>query len=276
MTQLATKSKTPPPSAPRSPIYQMAERFDIEPARLTDVLKATVIKCRDRQPSNEEVVAFIAVANQYRLNPFTRELHAFVSERGGGIVPIVGIDGWAKLINSDSRFDGVDFEEIFDESSGEFLAVTCTMHVKQRAHPVRVTEWLSECKRSTIPWNTMPRRMLRHKAFMQAGRYAFGLSGIYDEDEARDIIRQELPRERGVIEMEQVQPGTEPNRGHGDERIGTPEQPPDDPPPADGPLTDAEKAAAQAQETAQYDAEQKAKGLFKEEPKSSGPRGHAK
>ena len=33
----------------------------------------------------------------------------------------------------------------------------------------------------------MPRRMLRHKAFMQAGRYAFGISGIMDQDEANDI-----------------------------------------------------------------------------------------
>lgn len=35
----------------------------------------------------------------------------------------------------------------------------------------------------------MPHRMLRHKSLIQAGRVAFGLSGIYDEDEGRDIIR---------------------------------------------------------------------------------------
>ena len=33
----------------------------------------------------------------------------------------------------------------------------------------------------------MPRRMLRHKALIQGARIAFGFSGIYDEDEARDI-----------------------------------------------------------------------------------------
>jgi len=33
----------------------------------------------------------------------------------------------------------------------------------------------------------MPRRMLRHRAFIQAARLAFGLSGLVDEDEAPDV-----------------------------------------------------------------------------------------
>jgi hypothetical protein len=33
----------------------------------------------------------------------------------------------------------------------------------------------------------MPKRMLRHKALIQAARIAFGFSGIYDEDEATRI-----------------------------------------------------------------------------------------
>ena len=37
------------------------------------------------------------------------------------------------------------------------------------------------------PWKQWPRRMLRHKATIQAGRYAFGISGIVDPDEAERI-----------------------------------------------------------------------------------------
>jgi hypothetical protein len=33
----------------------------------------------------------------------------------------------------------------------------------------------------------MPKRMLRHKAFKECARLAFGFAGVYDEDEARDI-----------------------------------------------------------------------------------------
>ena len=36
---------------------------------------------------------------------------------------------------------------------------------------------------TTEPWKRWPRRMLRHKALIQAARIAFGFAGIYDEDE---------------------------------------------------------------------------------------------
>ena len=171
-----------------SPLIHMAERFHIEPAKLLEVLKATVIRPTDKHtPTNEEIAAFVMVANEYHLNPLTREIHAFVGQ-GGNVVPIVGVDGWVHLVNREKDFDGVTFEEQQDKD-GRPLATTCTMYMKDRSHPVQVTEWFAECKRNTIPWNTMPRRMLRHKAYIQAARIAFGLSGIYDEDEARDIMR---------------------------------------------------------------------------------------
>ena len=37
------------------------------------------------------------------------------------------------------------------------------------------------------PWGRWPARMLRHKATIQCARYAFGLSGIVDPDEAERI-----------------------------------------------------------------------------------------
>jgi hypothetical protein len=60
------------------------------------------------------------------------------------------------------------------------------MYRKDRSHPTVVTEYLSECIRATEPWK-MQHRMLRHKTLIQTGRYAFGFSGIYDEDEAERI-----------------------------------------------------------------------------------------
>jgi hypothetical protein len=76
----------------------------------------------------------------------------------------------------------VDFEMAADGSE-----CTCTLYIKGRSHPVRVTEYKDECFRATDPWKTMPKRMLRHKALIQSARVAFGFSGIYDEDEAERI-----------------------------------------------------------------------------------------
>ena len=102
-------------------------------------------------------------------------------------MPLVAIDGWTKIVNRQPAFDGVKFHWDFDAETNKPLACTCTMWVKGRREPVEVTEFLDECSRATEPWTKMPRRMLRHKAFIQAARLAFGLSGLVDEDEAPDV-----------------------------------------------------------------------------------------
>lgn len=188
MTQNKTEIQQYQPQQ-QSALAQMATRFNLEPDKMLAVLRGTVIKASKdgRQATNEEVAAFVVVCNQYGLNPFTKEIYAFPDPKRGGVVPIVGVDGWAHIINDQPRFDGMEFEEQ-DDDNGKPYSVTCIMHVKDRNFPIKVTEYFSECKRGTDPWNTMPRRMLRHKAMMQAARYAFSLSGIYDPEEAEDII----------------------------------------------------------------------------------------
>lgn len=127
----------------------------------------------------EEFMAMCMVANTYNLNPILKEIYAFPG-KGGNVMPIVGVDGWIKLMNSNPAFDGIDFEE------GEDFC-TATIYRKDRAHPIKATEWLAECMGTTEPWKRWPRRMLRHKAMVQCARIAFGFAGIYDEDEARRI-----------------------------------------------------------------------------------------
>jgi hypothetical protein len=39
-------------------------------------------------------------------------------------------------------------------------------------------------------WLTHPRRMLRHKTMVQCARVCFGLSGIYDPDEAFKVSQK--------------------------------------------------------------------------------------
>lgn len=166
----------------------LSERYSMDPGKLLDTIKATCIK---GNATNEQVQAFLIVANRYGLDPFLKEIHAFASQ-GGGIVPIVGIDGWSKIANSTGKMNGVAFEYTGSVTDGD-LACTCSIRVKDYAEPVSVTEYLTECKKNSPPWNQWPRRMLRHRAFMQCARLAFGLGGIYDEDEAHDILDNTAP-----------------------------------------------------------------------------------
>lgn len=177
----------------RSVLVDMSSRYGMEPAPFEATLRATVCK---GNVSKEEFAAFLLVAKEYGLNPVTKELYAFPA-KGGGIQPIVSIDGWSRIINDHPMFDGMEFEDVRD--GDDLVAITCRMHRKDRSRPIEATEYMAECSRNTDVWRTWPRRMLRHKAMIQCARYAFGFSGIVDPDEyermesVRDVTRRDGP-----------------------------------------------------------------------------------
>lgn len=146
-------------------------------SELLPVLKATAFK---GNVNDAQMTALMVVANQYGLNPWTKEIYAF-PDKNNGIVPVVGVDGWSRIINSHPQFDGMEFAQ--DDKS-----CTCIIYRKDRSRPVSVTEFMDECKRPTGPWQSHPKRMLRHKAMIQAARLAFSYVGIYDQDEAERIV----------------------------------------------------------------------------------------
>jgi phage recombination protein Bet len=170
------------PAQRTSALTLMASRLSVDPTKLLDTLKATCFK----GASNEELLALVAVSNRYGLDPLTKQIYAFPSK--GGITPVVSVDGWLHILNSQPQFDGVEFVYT-DDSEGNPYSVTAVIHRKDRQHPTKVTEYFSECARNTEPWKQFPRRMLRHKVVKEAVRVAFGISGVTDEDEARDIAR---------------------------------------------------------------------------------------
>jgi len=174
-------------------INELATRFDLPKSEeLYQVLKSTAFK---GDVSDAQLSALLIVANQYGLNPWTKEIYAF-PDKNNGIVPVVGVDGWARIINSNPQFDGMDFDQTAD-------ACTCTIYRKDRSHPTKITEWMAECKRPGVkPWESHPYRMLRHKAMIQSARIAFGFGGIYDADEAERIIENITPS------MKQINPET--------------------------------------------------------------------
>ncbi len=167
-------------------IAKFATMYDVEPQKVLAIVAATVFKQAGNEPplSQEETAAALIVCNAYNLNPFTKEIYAFRSK--GKLLVVVGVDGWAAIVNRQSELNGIEFEEHFDDK-GVIRAVTCKIHRKDCALPVVVTEYTHECRRDTIPWNTMPIRMTRNRAFVQCARVAFSVSGIIDSDEAQTI-----------------------------------------------------------------------------------------
>ncbi len=159
----------------------MAGRLNIEPAKLTEALRKTVFK----DANDSEFLALVVISNEYGLNPFLKQIHAFKNKHGV-VCPVVGVDGWIKIVNDHPLFDGMKIVNN-DDDDGKPVSKTCIIYKKGSSHPVEIEERFSECYRNTDPWNGMPHRMLRHKALMQCARVAFGLTGVTDEEEAIDI-----------------------------------------------------------------------------------------
>ncbi|OYQ85107.1 phage recombination protein Bet [Wohlfahrtiimonas chitiniclastica] len=189
----------------------LAEKFglNIKGDELITALKNTAFKTKD-EISDEQMMSLLIVANQHNLNPWTKEIYAFPDK--SGIVPIVGVDGWSRIINSHPQFDGLDFEQ-------DAESCTCIIYRKDRSHPIKVTEWLEECRRPPFegvnqktnktykidgPWQSHPKRMLRHKAMIQCARLAFSFTGIYDQDEAERIVESSKPQQPAGMTIPEI------------------------------------------------------------------------
>ena len=100
------------PIAPTTALANMAKRLEVSENLLVSTLKKTAFsECK----TDEEFAACVIVANEYELNPLLREIYAF-PKKGGGVVPVVGVDGWLRVINRHSQFDGID-EEMSEDGS---------------------------------------------------------------------------------------------------------------------------------------------------------------
>lgn len=188
---------------------KLAARFGMgDTPEVLDILKATVFKTRDAVPTDAQMTALLIVANQYGLNPWTKEIYAY-PDKQNGIVPVVGVDGWARIINEHPQLDGIEFayshETVDHRGKACHVWIECLIYRKDRTRPIVVREYFAEVMRQlnyATPWDTHPNRMHRHKTLIQCARIAFGFAGIYDDDEAERIA------ERHMGMAEEVRPTT--------------------------------------------------------------------
>lgn len=227
----ATKTTAVAPAQPKnsvSVIQDLAGQLRCKPEKLLSLLKGTVFRTCKR---DEEFQMACMVAREYKLNPILKEIYAFPSQNG--VVPIISIDGWIRIINSHPKYAGCKFTyegEITAEGEGS-LSCTCLIYRTDRREPIAVQEFYEECYRDTDPWNGMPRRMLRWKALIQCARVAFGFAGIYDFDEGNDILKHDgkrVTKNGDIIDVEVEDIGGDGNNADGGEDVL-----PDEPDPTD-------------------------------------------
>lgn len=219
MNQTATRTGTQPADfMSHSLVARTADRFGVDATKLVATLKATCFKVKDGEATNEQMLALLVVAEQYKLNPFTRELFAF-PDKQNGIVPVVSVDGWTRIANEHPMLDGIRFVYADDmvqiDDDAQKCPSWCEVHIKRkdRAEPIIVREYLDEVYRPAFkkadykvkgPWQTHTKRFLRHKTLIQGLRIAFGFAGIYDQDEAERIVEGVVIEQTPQIERTEL------------------------------------------------------------------------
>lgn len=160
-------------------------------------------------PGVRDMHVAMALSVQHGLNPMMKEL--CLMETRGSWVPYIMIDGWAKIANSHPQTDGFEFRysektisglKGLENKTGIPEWIECVFYRKDRKKPTVIREYMEEIyvpPRGDFigPWQTHPRRFMRHRALGQNVRFTYGISGIMDEFEAQQYAEamEEGPRQ---------------------------------------------------------------------------------
>lgn len=207
-------------------IKDLADTYRLDVKAFIYTFKTMAMPANHSEP---EFVSCCLVAREHGLNPLTKEIY-FMRTRTGQIQAIVGVDGWIRKCNEHPAFDGLEFEDRFDDK-GELVSITCAIYRKDRTRPTNVTEYLDECKAVGGPvWKTSPKRMLRNRALSQGARIAFGFAGIMlpDEFEAWQSVQMRDITPAAAPSIDDI-----PDPAQGDHLLDIPEDTEADPPIAD-------------------------------------------
>lgn len=140
---------------------------------------------------------FMAIANQYGLNPFKKEIYATYiwdsNRRGEELMPIVSIHGLRKLARKGGVYTHTGAAEV-KKDGDKLLSVTVPVFGRwdNTSTPIEVTRYTAyydefvRTNREGQPmsnWKTMPIVMLTKCAEANALRAGFDIAGIYVEEE---------------------------------------------------------------------------------------------
>lgn len=131
--------------------------------------------------SDSQLVIFLTACRERRLNPFLKEVYAFI--RDGKMQIGVEIDGWIRKAQEHPQYDGCEYIDVWTDDR-KIFSVTCRIYRKDWKRPGEYTALFSEWNvPSNGVWISKPRHMLAIKAFNQCVRFTLGLTGISDSDD---------------------------------------------------------------------------------------------
>ena len=192
-------------------VEKMAKQIGVEGMMLLH----TIQKMLPDNTNFATLMTCVSVASDLGLNPMTKQIY-FMPAKGGGIQPIVSVDGWIAMANRHEDFNGWgEFTPTFEGEGDKrtIFSMTGTMYHKTRENPTVITEYFDECSKGGPVWKSHPMRMMRNRTISQLVRVALGISGVMDPDEfqqwqdteaanepiALRVVEADLPRDGGEL-----------------------------------------------------------------------------
>ena len=197
-----------------------------EQNRVTQKLLMDYLKQTNSGLLANEQAQFLAIAQTFNLNPWKREVYAVAYGQGQGrkLSIIVGYEVYLRRAEEFPQYDGYE-TSFFGE--GANMGCTCTVHRKDRNHPIGATVFLKEYTQGNKMWNEKPHVMLEKVAIATAMRRAFPseFNGMpYTSDELPDNMTKgaEILERHGFAEVAQVAQETHTEATNAGDAIQTP------------------------------------------------------
>ena len=162
-----------------------AQFLGVPPERVCDLLR-NVWRTSKGQPelTDAEMFAGMSMIARFGLDPIAREV--YVTRTSKGLVTIIGIDGWIKVLNRTEGYDGFEQSEEWDEA-GNLKCVETRIYTKERSRPTTYRGYAKEYTRMAgVVAQNMPWHMLRLFSLRHAARLFTPIGGsVVTEEEAR-------------------------------------------------------------------------------------------
>lgn len=190
-------------SSKNSVLIRMAAKYGCDPDKFYNTLKMTCFRVKVknekgqytyRAPTEAEFMTLLVICEQLGLNPMLGEIYAF-PDKSGGIVPIVGVNGWRQIAASNPEYAGVRFEISKEVETIEEAKITAPSYISTFVKVRRPDGFVFESqgiaffsekfRGESEAWRKYPRQMLLNKSLIQAIKNTFpSCAGLYDEDDA--------------------------------------------------------------------------------------------
>jgi hypothetical protein len=167
----------------------LASRLNLDPRQMVQTIKAQCFSgINPDRVTDEQLAAFIAVANEMQLNPLLPGM-LYAYPKNGGIVPIIGPDGVFQKIYQNPDVTGVDIDLLVDDTKKPWA---CKAMITTKSKGIiRYTALFSDWVVPSNPnWKNRPGHMLQIRAIKQCARMV--IHGMPMDEEERQIIDAEF------------------------------------------------------------------------------------